>query len=109
MNLQQYRENKKKLSENNSSRRLLCSKCVQPQFSCYCNNIQKFDPKIKFVILIHPIEVRRRIATGRMSHLILENSELISGQNYSENSEVNKILNDENYYSVMHYPGRQST
>ncbi|MFN7904338.1 MAG: tRNA-uridine aminocarboxypropyltransferase, partial [Pseudobdellovibrionaceae bacterium] len=42
------------------------------------------------------------------SHLILENSELISGQNYSENSEVNKILNDENYYSVMLYPGRQS-
>ena len=37
---------------------------MQPEFGCYCRHIKKFDPKIKFIILIHPIELKRRIATA---------------------------------------------
>ena len=60
------------------------------------------------MILTHPIEVRRRIATGRMSHLCLQNSELIVGHDYSRNHKVNAILADDSYHSVILYPGRQS-
>lgn len=88
--------------------RELCAQCTQPVFSCYCPHIQKFDPKIKFVILIHPIEVKRRIATGRMSHLCLENSELIAGQDYSQNRRVNEILQDSTLHTMILYPGRES-
>lgn len=88
--------------------RELCLQCCQPQFSCYCQHVQRFDAKIKFIILIHPIEVKRRIATGRMSHLCLENSELISGQDYAHNQRVNEILSDPQFQPMILYPGRQS-
>jgi DTW domain-containing protein YfiP len=86
----------------------MCFRCMQTSEQCYCQQIQKFDPKIKFVILIHPIEVRRRFATGRMSHFSLQNSELIRGQNYSDDSRVNLILKNPDYYPVVLYPGLQS-
>ena len=86
----------------------LCSACLQPGFSCYCSHVQKFDPKIEFVILIHPIEVRRRIATGRMSHLCLEGSSLIHGQDYSNNLQVNQRIQNPNNQCFILYPHIQS-
>ena len=71
--------------------------------------MQAFDPGIKFVILIHPIEFRKRIATGKMAHLSLKNSELIRGHDYSDNERVNGILADPANYCVMLYPGPTST
>ncbi len=108
MNLQSYLDRKNELLKTAKKFRDLCVACLQPEFSCYCQHIQSFDPKIKFAILIHPIEVRRRIATGRMSHLSLKNSELIMGQNYTQNDEVNRLLASEEYDPVVLYPGRSS-
>lgn len=85
-----------------------CPVCIQPQTGCYCSYVRKFDPHISFVILIHPIEMRRRIATGRMSHLCLENSYLISGQNYSDNELVNSLIQDPGRHAVILYPGTDS-
>lgn len=88
--------------------RNLCSTCLHPEFSCYCSIIETFDPKVKFVILIHPIEFQRRIATGRMSHLILKNSVLIRGHDYSEDVQVNAILQSDENHCVALYPSRSS-
>lgn len=109
MNLQDYLEQRKKQDEATPRFRELCTSCIQPKFSCYCHRIQRFDPMIDFVILIHPIEVRRRIATGRMSHLILENSFLIRGQDYTRDKQVNDILQDPTRQCVILYPGKTST
>lgn len=86
----------------------LCVVCMQPEFGCYCPHIKKFDPKIKFIILIHPIEFKRRIATGRMSSLCLENSELIVGQDYTANARINELLNDPQFQPLVLYPGVNS-
>ncbi len=91
-----------------NGRRLPCPKCLQPHFSCYCQLLKPFDPNILFVILIHPIEVARRIATGRMAHLCLKNSRLIVGHDFTQNESVNQILDDSSLHSVMLYPGIQS-
>lgn len=88
--------------------RTLCSTCIQPDFSCYCKHIVPFECPINFVILIHPIEAKRRIATGRMSHLCLQNSYLIKGQNFSDDPQVNALIADPKYQSVILYPGVQS-
>ncbi len=63
---------------------------------------------MSFVILIHPIEVKRRIATGRMSHLCLKDSYLIKGQDYTQNDTVNELIADTNYHSIILYPGIKS-
>jgi len=108
MDVQSYLERRHKISEQNPKFRELCYVCIQPKFSCYCKYIQRFDPRIDFVILIHPLEVRRRIATGRMAHLILENSKLIMGQDYSQYDEVNDLIEDSSRHCVILYPGMHS-
>lgn len=108
MDVQRYLQKRQEHAEQQPKYRELCTVCMQPQFSCYCQHVQKFDAKIDFVILIHPIEVHRRIATGRMSHLVLEGSHFIMGQNYSESVEVNTLLEDPRRHCVMLYPGRTS-
>ena len=108
MNLQDFLIKRKSLLLQAPQYRVLCANCSQPTFSCFCAQIQSFDPEISFVILIHPIEVKRRIATGRMSHLCLKGSYLIKGQDYTENCTVNELIADSNYHSVILYPGINS-
>ncbi len=51
---------------------------------------------------MHPIEMKRKIATGRMSFLSLENSEIIVGYDYSENIRINELIsNPENHCMVL--------
>ena len=107
--LQTYIENRQRLNSEKPVYRKMCTDCMSPEFSCYCSAIQKFDPVVQFVILIHPIEYHRRIATGRMSHLVLEGSHLLKGQDYSDDVKVNKIIADPQNHSVILYPGRLST
>lgn len=108
MKLQDYLEQKKRQGEALPVYRTLCTDCLQPSFSCYCGEIKRFDSKIDFVILIHPIEVKRRIATGRMSYLCLENSYLIKGQDYSQDETVNRLLQDPSRECMILYPGKTS-
>jgi DTW domain-containing protein YfiP len=89
--------------------RLRCHHCLQPDFSCYCRWLKPFDPGLEFVILMHPIEQRRRIATGRMSHLNLRHSHLIVGHHLGENAQLNALLADPTRHCVMLYPGKKST
>src|SRR4051812_16899541 len=88
--------------------RKLCTKCLQPDFSCYCHWLNPVDPNIDFVILIHPIEFRKRIATGRMCYLSLQRSRLLMGCDYSNNAVVNEVVNDPARHCVMLYPKGQS-
>ena len=82
-----------------------CNICMHPLVTCYCQDIIPFDPKIRFVILIHWREARRRIATGRMSHLFLKNSLLLEGNEFTHDARVNRIIDDVDSRSVLLYPG----
>ena len=108
MNVSDYRRKKDELSKAEPTYRNLCTTCIQPDFGCYCKTISPINSEINFVILIHPIEAKRRIATGRMSHLCLKGSHLIKGQNYTHNEELNTLLADPDYHSVILYPGQNS-
>lgn len=108
MNLQTYLENRQSLMQQQPAHRVMCGTCLQPEMGCYCAYVKRFDPGLEFVILIHPIEVRRRIATGRMSSLCLENSYLISGEDYSLNDQVNALMTDPRFHNVILYPGVKS-
>ncbi len=108
MDVATYKLKRAQLIEQEPKYRTLCATCTQPDFCCYCAYVSSFDPKINFVVLIHPVEVKRRIATGRMSHLCLQGSYLIQGQNYTNNSQVNTLIADKDYHSVILYPGPTS-
>src|ERR1700722_12742310 len=90
-----------KLRQLEPRRRELCTNCLQPHLTCYCRHLQPFETQIKFAILTHRLEVRRRIATGRMAHLILKNSKLLMGYDFSKNQELDNLINDPNYSPVV--------
>jgi DTW domain-containing protein YfiP len=108
MNLQQFLERRALEVHHQPRYRTICRTCAQPGFSCYCEFILSFDPKIEFIILIHPIEVRRRVATGRMSHLLLQGSRLISGHDFSNHPEINQTLQNPSKNCFILWPGTSS-
>ncbi|MCM2353601.1 MAG: DTW domain-containing protein [Pseudobdellovibrio sp.] len=108
MNVNDYRRKKDEHLALQPTYRNLCTTCLQPDFGCYCQLVKPIDSVINFVILIHPIEAKRRIATGRMAHLCLKGSYLIKGINYTHNDELNTLIADPEYHTVIMYPGQQS-
>jgi DTW domain-containing protein YfiP len=71
--------------------------------------VKPFDPGVQFVILIHPIEARRRVATGRMAHLSLRGSILIEGIEFSGHPQIRELVSSPENHCVILYPGRNST
>ena len=98
----------KDIELSQATSRAFCWNCRQTAAGCYCGKIRSFDPMIDFVVLIHKIEARRRIATGRMSHLLLQNSHLIEGDRFDADERVNILLRDPNFHAVVLYPGPAS-
>lgn len=88
--------------------RAFCWRCRQLKDGCYCETTKAFDSNIEFVILIHKIEARRRIATGRMSHLLLQHSHLIEGDQFASDERVNALIADSKSFAVVLYPGAGS-
>lgn len=108
MNLATFKQKRLEALSSLPVFRQICGHCRQPDFSCFCRWLKPFDPNIDFIILTHPIEHQRRIATGRMSHLSLKNSQMIVGHNYTGNQALDRVLQDSNRHCVMLYPGRLS-
>ena len=109
MNVEAYRRRRLEVQSLEPVYRKLCETCRQPDFSCFCEWIKPFDPGIDFIILTHPIEQkRRRIVTGRMSHLSLINSQIIVGHNYTGNRALDRVIEDQDRHCMMLYPGRLS-
>lgn len=101
MDVQTYLRRKQLLKSREPRFRSLCPACLQMEGWCYCDQIAPIDCGIKFVILLHPLERRRRIATGRMSHLILQDSEIIHGNSFTKDQRVNEIVADPRYFPVV--------
>ncbi len=111
MNIEQYKKQREEFEilQSQEPRRLACPACLRPLKSCFCSELKPFDPKIKVVLLMHPMEAKKeRVGTGRLSHLSLINSEIIIGIDFTNNRRVNEILGDSNYFSTVLYPGEES-
>ena len=108
MNLAEYLKRRAELDALEKRPRAVCWNCRQIQTYCVCPAVRAFATDVHFVILIHPIEVRRRIATGRLAHLCLENSTLIEGIDFSDDARVRAFTADSGNRCVALYPGRDS-
>ncbi len=111
MNIEQYKKQREafEIEQSQKRRREVCPQCLRAVKGCFCSELKPFDPKIRVIILMHPMEAKKeRIGTGRISHLSLENSEIIIGIDFSQNRRVNAILNDTNLVPTVLYPGEGS-
>ena len=90
-------------------RESFCYNCHRLQKNCLCGLFKPFDTKIKFVILMHPMEAKKeKMGTGRISLAMLSNSSMIMGVDFTEDDEVNSMINDPNNYCMTMYPGANS-
>ena len=68
-----------------------------------CKYIMPFDTNVKFIILMHPKEFKKtKNNTGRFTHLLLKNSKLFIGDDFTNHKAVNKIIRE--YDSYLLYP-----
>jgi len=86
-----------------------CYKCFYSKKTCRCKDIIAIETNIKFVILIHPKEaLKQKTGTGRLTHLFLNNSELITGIDFSTSNRVNELIKDPAFFSTLLYPSNKA-
>lgn len=87
----------------------LCLICRRRLRTCVCSHLKPFDTQTRFIILMHPMEFKKeKVGTGRFSHLILKNSQIIVDISFDQNVEFLKALHDPNYESFVLYPGDET-
>ena len=58
---------------------------------------------------MHPMEAKKeKMGTGRISLAMLANSQMIMGVDFTEDSEVNNLINDPDNHCLTMYPGERS-
>lgn len=83
-----------------------CYTCFRLQLNCLCHLIKPFHTNFHFVILIHPMEAKKeKMGTGKISKASLLNSSMIMGVNFTDDPEVNTLINDPQNHCMVMYPG----
>lgn len=97
------------LEEQKHAKEDFCFKCHRLGKNCLCHLINSFETKIKFVILMHPMEAKKeKMGTGRITLAILKNSQMIMGVDFTEDPEVNDLINNQDNHCLVMYPGEKS-
>src|SRR4051812_21183618 len=69
--------------------RVMCYRCFWPEPMCWCGSITPMPTRTRFVLLMHPHELKRvRANTGRLTHLCLADSVIHVGINFDEHEAV---------------------
>jgi DTW domain-containing protein YfiP len=84
----------------------LCLRCRRRIRTCVCHLLRPFETASRFVILMHPMEFKKeKVGTGRFSHLILANSEVLVDVGFDGNARLGELLADPAYETFLLYPG----
>ena len=88
--------------------RKLCYQCLRPTKSCFCHSITPFQTDVDIRILMHPMESKEHVGTGRLANICLSHSKIHVGIKFDQNIEIQQLLNDPNIECMVLYPGDQS-
>lgn len=86
--------------------REMCYRCFWPKPVCWCPSLRPMATDTHFLFLMHPKEFKQeKAATGRLTHLCLERSEIQVGVEFDDHSQVQARLRDERFFPMLLYPG----
>lgn len=86
-----------------------CYRCFWPKPLCWCGSITPMATHTHFVFLMHPKEYKQeKAATGRLTHLCLENSEIVMGIEFDRHERVQELIADPGNVPVLLHPGRDA-
>ncbi len=84
--------------------RAYCLKCERPEKSCICHLVTSVDNDIHVVILQHPLEVNQSKGSVTLLHQSLKSSQVIVGENFKDNLEVQLLLKQYDQQCAVLYP-----
>lgn len=90
------------------SKRKKCTVCDKALAACICQHITEIDSDIELIILQHPGEVKNAIGTARILNLSLPQCQIIIGEDFTDNAQLNEILNDLTRQCFLLYPSEES-
>ncbi len=97
------------MNKNSESFRDVCHNCHRPLKACFCDELKPFDTYFEFCLLMHPKEAKfSHMGTGRMANAALINCNIIVGENFDNNAQVQKIIGSRDYFPMLLYPGETS-
>lgn len=74
-----------------------------------CGHVSPVETRTKFVILMHPKELKKtKNGTGRLTHLSLPNSEIHVAIDFSDNDRINTLIGDPANDCYILYPSEES-
>ena len=88
--------------------RKLCYHCLRPTKSCFCRSITPFQTNVDIRILMHPMESKEHVGTGRLAKICLSHSKVHVGIKFDQNKEVQQLLNNPDIDCMVLYPGKDS-
>ena len=90
------------------SKRKKCTVCDKALAACICQHITEIDSDIELIILQHPGEVKNAIGTARILNLSLPQCQIIIGEDFTDNTLLNDMLNDRTRQCFLLYPSEES-
>lgn len=84
-----------------------CGQCGKALKACICPLISQIDNDIPLIVLQHPSEVKQPLGTARILSLSLPGCEVIVGEDFTDNAQLNTLLNGDTDYAVL-YPGENA-
>jgi DTW domain-containing protein YfiP len=106
MNLEAYRRRKAELAAQAAvPSRPRCYRCRKPALTCYCASVRRVEAPMEVLILMHPLEARHPVGTGRMAHQCLPGSRLILGTHFDGDTRLAKVLADDSLHPLVLFPG----
>jgi len=90
------------------SKRKKCTVCEKALAACICQHITIINSDIELIILQHPGEVKNAIGTARILNLSLPQCQILIGENFTDNTQLNAILNDPTRQCFLLYPSEES-
>lgn len=86
----------------------LCLQCLRPKKACFCESITPFETNTDFRILMHPMEAKEKVATGRLANITLRNCRIHVGIKFEEENKLMEDLRGPEFFPVVLYPGEKS-
>ncbi|WP_070963702.1 tRNA-uridine aminocarboxypropyltransferase [Vibrio sonorensis] len=85
-----------------------CSQCGKAIKACICQWIQSLTSNVELIILQHPTEQKRPLGTARILNLSLANSYCFIGENFTDDSALNELLQEEDTRHYVLFPSEES-
>ncbi|TKB45727.1 tRNA-uridine aminocarboxypropyltransferase [Thalassotalea mangrovi] len=88
--------------------RQYCIRCQRPLVTCVCEFTSTTDNRVEILLLQHKSEEKQAKGTARLLALSLQHCQVFVGENFSQDRELNALINEPGYQTCLLYPGKNS-